>query len=95
MSATLKRQIDSAWRELVKGEAADDHVIEAALAAARKAQDTSVDHVKLAERYFVAKAARTPRTSTKEAATGRKSKSAPKKKPPKNKASTRKAVKRR
>lgn len=47
----LKRRIDAAWRELVKGDAADDVVIKAALAAAKAAGDTSDDHVRLDQTY--------------------------------------------
>ena len=54
-SQALRRQIDAAWRELVKGDAADYAVVESALAAAKKASDTAADHIRLAERYFQAK----------------------------------------
>ena len=55
MAKKLKQQIDAAWRELLKGDAADEAVIEAALAAARKASDTSVDHVRLSELFMEVK----------------------------------------
>ena len=47
----LKRRIDAAWRELVKGDAADSVIIEAALAAAKAAGDTSDEHVRLDRTY--------------------------------------------
>lgn len=43
----LKAQIEAAWYELVKGDAADDAVIELALAAATLASDSSADRVRL------------------------------------------------
>jgi hypothetical protein len=43
----LKAQIEAAWSELLKGDAADDAVIESALAAATLASDTSADRVRL------------------------------------------------
>jgi hypothetical protein len=90
-SAKLQHQIDAAWRELLKGDALDDSVIEAALAAAQKAGDTSVDHLRLNELFKTAKA-------TKTKATVEAKKKAPAKKPatktPKKKVAV-KAAKRR
>ena len=43
----LKAQIEAAWYELLKGDAADLAVIELALAAARSASDSSADRVRL------------------------------------------------
>jgi hypothetical protein len=79
-ATALKRQIDAAWRELVKGDATDYAVIESALAAAASAKDTSSDHLRLAETYF-----RTKPLKKKPP----KRKAAPKK-PPKKKAAKRK-----
>ncbi len=88
----LKHQIDAAWRELLKGDAADETVIEAALAAARKASDTSVDHVRLSELFMeVNKSSRKASGTAKKKAAGKpKGKTAPKKKVAKKKASKRK-----
>lgn len=91
-SAKLQHQIDAAWKELLKGDAQDDSVVEAALAAARKAGDTSVDHLRLNELFKEAKASKT--TS---AAKARKKAPAKKhaKKAPKMKLAVKKAAKRR
>jgi hypothetical protein len=88
----LKQQIDVAWRELLKGDAADEAVIEAALAAARKASDTSVDHVRLSELFTVVKKpkGKASGTAKKKAAGKPKGKKAPKKKAAKTKAKKRK-----
>jgi hypothetical protein len=43
----LKPQIEAVWYELLKADAADDTVIELALAAARSASDTSADRMRL------------------------------------------------
>jgi len=51
----LKAQIEAAWYELLKGDAADHAVIELALTAARSASDSSADRERL-ENLF-----RTPR----------------------------------
>jgi hypothetical protein len=87
----LKHQIDAAWRELLKGDAADEAVIEAALAAARKASDTSVDHVRLAELFIEVKKSKGKASGTakKKAAGKPKGKKAPKKKEVKRKAKKR------
>ena len=82
----LQQQIDAAWHELLKGDARDDSVIEAALAAAQKAGDTSVDHLRLNELFTKAKA-----TNTKTA--GKARKKAPK--APNKKVASKKAAKRR
>ena len=88
----LKQQIDAAWRQLLKGDAADETVIEAALVAARKASDTSVDHVRLSELFIEVKKSnrKTSGTAKKKAAGKPKGKKAPKKKVAKKKASKRK-----
>src|SRR5450631_756262 len=80
MAKKLQHQIDAAWRELLKGDAADEAVIEAALAAARKASDTSVDHVRLVELFMeVKKSKKASGTAKKKAAGKPKGKKAPKK----------------
>jgi hypothetical protein len=43
----LKAQIQAVWYELLKGDAADDAVIQSALAAARSASDAAADRVRL------------------------------------------------
>lgn len=43
----LKAQIEAVWYELLKGDAADDAVIDSALAAARSASDAAADRVRL------------------------------------------------
>ena len=70
----------------------DDSVIEAALAAARKAGDTSVDHLRLNELFKEAKASK-----TKSAVKAKKKAPAKKhpKKAPKKKVAVKKAAKRR
>jgi len=87
----LKHQIDVAWRELLKGDAADEAVIEAALAAARKASDTSVDHVRLSELFTVVRKTKgkTSGATKKKAAGKPKGKKAPRKKAAKKKATKR------
>ncbi len=86
----LKHQIDVAWRELLKGDAADEAVIEAALAAARKASDTSVDHARLAELFTVKKTkGKTSGVVKKKAAGKPKAKKLPKKKAAKRKTTKR------
>jgi hypothetical protein len=83
----LKQQIDVAWRELLKGDATDEAVIETTLAAARKARDTSVDHVRLSELFIVVKKSKGKASGTakKKAAGKPKGKKAPKKKAAKKK----------
>ncbi len=96
-SAKLQQQIDAAWQELSKGDALDDSVIEAALAAAQKAGDTSVDHLRLNELFTKANATKAKATTKK--AAGKTGKKAPTtthgKKAPKTKVATKKAAKRR
>lgn len=75
----LKRRIDAAWRELVKGDAADEVVIKAALAAAKAAGDTSDDHVRLDQTYRHSRK-KTPKKPKKKATRERKRKSAPRRK---------------
>lgn len=43
----LKAQVEAVWSELLKGDPADDAVIETALAAARSASDAAADRVRL------------------------------------------------
>src|SRR5450631_16076 len=85
----LQQQIDAAWRELLKGDTADEAVIEAALAAARKASDTSVDHVRLSELFMEVKKSKkeTSGTAKKKADGKPKGKKVLKKKTVKRKAS--------
>jgi hypothetical protein len=52
----LDRQIEAAWRELLKGDASDDSVIESALEAAKGAGDSSPNRLKLEELFRNSKA---------------------------------------
>ena len=81
-STKLQHQIDAAWKELLKGDALDDSVIEAALAAAQKAGDTSVDHLRLNELFKEVKASKTKPAgkATKKTPAKKLAKKAPKKK---------------
>jgi len=47
----LDRQIEAAWRELLRGDASDDTVIESALEAARAAGDSSPNRLKLEQLF--------------------------------------------
>jgi len=47
----LDRQVEAAWRELVKGDASDDTVIESALDAAKAAGDNSPDRLRLEQLF--------------------------------------------
>jgi hypothetical protein len=52
----LDRQIEAAWRELVKGDATDDAIIESALDAAKAAGDNSPDRLRLEQLFRASKA---------------------------------------
>lgn len=71
----LKPQIEAAWYELLKGDAADAAVVELALAAARSASDTSAHRMRL-EKLFSSTRRPTKRKTAKEpsAPHGRKTK---------------------
>jgi hypothetical protein len=81
----LDHQIEAAWRELLKGDASDDAIIEAALEAAKAAGNTTPDRLRLEQLFRNSKAHKKPESKKK-----------PKRKPaPKRKRSTVKRAKHR
>ena len=61
----LDHQIEAAWRELLKGDASDDAIIEAALQAAKAAGDTTPDRLRLEQLFHGAKTQKKPEARTK------------------------------